>query len=73
MGPHIFDKNKKIPSSQVLWQVFEVVMNIWILITILTVGISPLLIVWTVFEVIMNAWILVTMVKIGIKFLPSKR
>lgn len=62
MGPHM--PGEKIHPTQVLWQVFEVVMNAWILYTIITVGVTVPLIIWTAFEIVMNAWILFTMIKI---------
>lgn len=70
MGPHALDTSKKIPPTQAVWQVFEVIMNACILWTMLTIGFSPPLILWTVFEVLMNAWILVTMIKVGFKRKP---
>lgn len=57
----------KIHPSQAVWQVFEVVMNGWLLFALITQGLTLPLIVWTVMEVGMNAWILITLLKVGIK------
>lgn len=67
MTPFHPKEGEQIPPTQAVWQVFEVVMNAWILITMITVGFTLPLVVWTVFEVFMNFWILLTMLKIGVK------
>lgn len=58
---------QEIHPSQVIWQVFEVVMNGWILYAAITVGLTLPLILWTMMEIAMNGWILVTLVRVGIK------
>lgn len=67
MGPHAILTNEKIPLTQVIWQVFEILMNSIILWTMLTIGVSAPLVLWTLFEVVVNFWILRTMLKVGLK------
>lgn len=63
---HMEGSDQKIHPSQAVWQIFEIGMNAWILVVMLTVGITLPLVIWTMFEVAMNAWILFTMTKVGI-------
>lgn len=74
MGPHSLLTHEKIPVTQAIWQVLEIVMNTVILFTMLTAGFNGVvwygacvLILWQAFEVAMNSWILVTMFKVGLK------
>lgn len=67
MGPHSLLTTEKIPVTQAVWQVMEILMNAWIVVAMFSVSFAWPLVIWQLFEVAMNSWILFTMFKVGFK------